>query len=120
MRWVVGIFLVSVSLLPFKASAAVGDRLGHELCPSLVTAVGQAAPDGSPGFVASYRAGPGEAEVPVAIRNAAFSYDNALAIIALLSCGETDPAKQIADAFISALEADRSFHDGRFRNAYRA
>ena len=120
MRWVIGILLLSVGLLPFKASAAAGDRLGRELCTSLATTVAETAPDGSPGFVASYRAGPGEAEVPVAIRNAAFSYDNALAIIALLSCGETGPAKQIADAFVLALEEDRSFHDGRFRNAYRA
>lgn len=120
MRWLFGLFLLSAGLLPFRASAEAGHPVSRELCASLVNAVAETAPDGSPGFLASYRAGPEEAEVPIAIRNAAFSYDNALTIIALLSCGETGPARQIADAFVLALGADRSFHDGRFRNAYRA
>ena len=70
--------------------------------------------------LASYRKGSDEEDVPPALRSSAFSYDNALAVIALLSCDEEEAARQIADAFLIALIADRSFQDGRIRNAYRA
>lgn len=53
------------------------------------------------------------------IRNAAFSYDNALAAMAFLSEGERDAAKQILDSFLYAMEHDR-YRPGRVRNAYAA
>ena len=65
----------------------------------------------------------------VYIRNAAFTYDNALAGMAFLSEGKKDQAQQIMDAFVYAVRNDRAIiGDGqaqengskRIRNAYAA
>ncbi len=53
-------------------------------------------------------------------RNAAFSYDNAVAMIALIAAGDLDRARTIADGFLYAQANDRFFNDGRLRNAYQA
>jgi len=50
----------------------------------------------------------------------AFTYDNALAGLALLSGGERDLAARIAEALRLAQEQDRHWQDGRLRNAYPA
>lgn len=121
MRWIIpGIFILTAPLMAGDVSASAAHDLARPLCASLVRAVSEAAPEGGPAFVASYRQAPDEAEVPEALRNSAFTYDNALAIVALLACGDTAAARRIADAFLVALDNDRSFHDGRIRNAYRA
>lgn len=55
------------------------------------------------------------------IKNTAFIYDNALALIAFLTRGTPEDlrrAKILADSFIYAQENDRYFTDGRLRNAY--
>jgi hypothetical protein len=92
--------------------------LAQTLCRSLSDAVDAAGP--GPVFVASYRPVPGETEVPAPLRTSAFTYDNALAAIALTACGEVDRARRIGDALLAALARDRTFSDGRVRNAYRA
>ncbi|GEL43693.1 hypothetical protein MEX01_42840 [Methylorubrum extorquens] len=71
-------------------------------------------------FLASYEPGPDEKEVPPPLRSTAFSYDNALAATALAACGDLRRARQIGEAFLVAIESDRTFEDGRIRNAYRA
>ncbi|HHU52992.1 MAG TPA: hypothetical protein GXZ43_02785 [Clostridiaceae bacterium] len=48
----------------------------------------------------------------------AYLYDNALAIIALSNVGADRHAQKIADAILFAQEHDRTFQDGRLRNAY--
>ena len=53
------------------------------------------------------------------IKNAAFSYDNALAAMAFLSDGEQEKAEQLLDGFVYAVENDR-YLSGRVRNAYAA
>ena len=53
------------------------------------------------------------------IRNAAFSYDNALAAMALISAGRQDEAEQIVNSFLYAIEHDR-YLPSRVRNAYAA
>ena len=53
------------------------------------------------------------------IKNAAFSYDNALAAMAFLAEGKKNEAAQILDAFVYAVEHDR-YQPGRVRNAYAA
>lgn len=58
--------------------------------------------------------------MPLPLRNAAFAYDNALAAIALTACGDVGRARRIGDAFLGGLASDRTFADGRVRNAYRA
>ena len=51
------------------------------------------------------------------IQNAAFSYDNALALMAFISEDRQEEAKQLADAFVYAVNNDRS-GKVRVRNAY--
>lgn len=53
------------------------------------------------------------------LANTAFSYDNALAAMALLSAGKIAEAERILDAFVYAVENDR-YEPGRVRNAYSA
>ena len=55
----------------------------------------------------------------VYIQNAAFSYDNALAAMALLSAGKKEEAGRLIEAFLYAMEHDR-YLPGRVRNAYAA
>ncbi|WP_093569827.1 hypothetical protein [Methylobacterium sp. 174MFSha1.1] len=88
-------------------------------CGAVAAALDAVAPSG-PAFAASYGPGPGEVAVPLPLRNTAFAYDNALAVIALTACGDRERARRIGDAFLGALDADRTFADGRVRNAYRA
>ena len=53
------------------------------------------------------------------VRNAAYVYDNAVAMIAMIAAGDLARAKTIADALIYAQNNDRFFTDGRVRNAYQ-
>jgi hypothetical protein len=73
-----------------------------------------------PRFLLSYRTTNSGDDVDKVLRNVAFTYDNALALMAFLADGETDRAKQIADAFVYAQNHDRFYTDGRLRNAYQA
>lgn len=50
----------------------------------------------------------------------AFTYDNALAIIALLNAGEGATARALGDALLYAQSHDEAFTDGRLRQAYHA
>jgi hypothetical protein len=74
--------------------------------------------DGQPNgpvFLASFptvRSGP--------LDGTAYLYDNAVATVALVACGQPQKAALIADAIILALDHDRYWHDGRLRNAYQA
>lgn len=57
------------------------------------------------------------------VRNAAHTYDNALALLAFLADGSPDSlrrARLIGDALVYAIEHDRTFEDGRVRDAYAA
>lgn len=59
----------------------------------------------------------------LAFRNLAFTYDNALVLLAFLANGEPDDlrrARLIGDAFVYAIDHDRFFSDGRLRSAYAA
>jgi hypothetical protein len=71
--------------------------------------------EGGPLFLPSY---PAAGDGP--LRSAAFLYDNAVAAIALVGCGEVPKARRIGDAIVAALDGDRAWHDGRLRNAYAA
>lgn len=106
--------------LGLSAPARAADDPGRGLCRALSAAVDRTAPDGGPVFLASYQPGPGEAQVPLPLRSTAFAYDNALAATALQACGDLPRARRIGEAFLVAIESDRTFKDGRVRNAYRA
>lgn len=57
------------------------------------------------------------------IRNVAYTYDNALALLAYLARGTTDDIRRaglISDAFILAQNNDRFYTDLRLRNSYMA
>lgn len=57
---------------------------------------------------------------PGPLQDSAFLYDNAVAALALIGCGDTAAARRIGDALLIALDRDRFWHDGRLRNAYAA
>jgi hypothetical protein len=73
-----------------------------------------------PVLLASYPAFEGHPPAIIALRGVAFTYDNALASIALFGCGEPQSARRIADALAYATDNDPDYHDGRLRNAYAA
>jgi hypothetical protein len=104
---------------PARSASELG-LIGAGLCASLSEAVQATAPASGPVFVASYRPGADEPVVPLPLRSSAFVYDNALAAIALVACGKAAEAARIGDALVAATINDRTFHDGRLRNAYRA
>jgi len=63
-------------------------------------------------------------DIDVVLRKVAFSYDNALAILAFLADHRSKDslrrARLIGDAFVHAATHDRTFTDGRIRTAYAA
>jgi hypothetical protein len=54
------------------------------------------------------------------LHNTAFIYDNAVATVALVGCGDAKDAARIGDAMLVALAHDRYWRDGRLRNGYAA
>jgi hypothetical protein len=82
-------------------------------CAALQALV-DAAPAG-PIFLASY-----SGERSGALNNAAFLYDNAVAAVALVGCGDVPRARRLGDAMLVAQAHDRYWHDGRLRNGYAA
>jgi len=75
-----------------------------------------------PRFLVSYEAIPSSLDFDVVLKNVAFTYDNALALIALLARGKANDVTRagfIADAFVYAIDNDRFFTDGRLRNTYQ-
>ena len=82
-------------------------------CSYLVKSM--AAQPGGAVLLASY---PSERRGPLS--KAAFTYDNAVAAIALVGCGQLAQAGRIGAALLLALDHDRYWHDGRLRNGYAA
>lgn len=104
MRWMV---VLAALLWPAAASADAG-------CDVLARRV-DAVPGQGPAFLLSF-----DGAEDAALRTAAFTYDNALAAIALVACGEVPQARRIGEALVLAATADRAGPAGRLRNAYRA
>jgi hypothetical protein len=111
-----------IVVLSFQAgSAAAAEnaparQVATRACASLLGRV-EANPSAGPVFLQSYDPAPPGGEGP--ILPGAYTYDNALAVIALVACGHRDAALRIADALLAASEADRGGAAGRIRNAYR-
>ncbi|AWJ91565.1 hypothetical protein Sp245p_17160 (plasmid) [Azospirillum baldaniorum] len=94
--------------------------LAGKTCGTLESRVAEI-PGSGPVFLRSYDSsfGVGQtSELP--LREAAFTYDNALAVIALVACGKTEPALRIGESLLSAATLDRARRQGRLRNTYRA
>lgn len=104
--------------------AAARQQLAQQSCEGLRRAVAQDQKGAASGplFLASYRIADGRQGPPLepALEGVAFTYDNALAGIALLACGDAASARRIGDAVLRAMERDPAMPDGRVRNAYRA
>ena len=85
-----------------------------------------------PRFLASYVTAPRQPDpfdgdtsddIDLVFRNMAFSYDNALAILAFLAEGSPDSmrrARLLGDAFLYAMDHDRTYHRGEIRTGYAA
>lgn len=101
-------------------SAHASDRdLGLALCASMAK---QMAPhhDEHGVFLPSYLASESGGELPRPMQDTAFVYDNALALMAFVACGQVDDARAIGDAFLAVGSNDRFYKDGRVRNAYHS
>lgn len=89
--------------------------LAHMGCNAIASRV-DALPGSAPILLRSYDSprGQGAPELPP-LYSAAFSYDNALAVIALLACGKRPQAERIGEALQLA-----AINDTRLRDAYHA
>jgi hypothetical protein len=89
-------------------------QVAARACGALLARV-EAVPGTEPAFLRSYDPSTGSAPTI----DGAYTYDNALAVIALVACGHRDATLRIADALLAASEGDRSGAVGRIRNTYR-
>lgn len=89
---------------------------GRAACRAIAAQV-EAVPGSAPLLLRSYDPpAPGDPSADeAALATAAFSYDNALAVIALIACDRPAPARRIALALRAA-----ALGEARLRNAYRA
>ncbi len=111
---------VFAALMFVALSARADERsaLAASSCAVLDRAV--TAQAGGALLLASYQTGQDKPPQIEALRGVAFTYDNALAAIALFACDRPASARRIADALVVATATDPEFHDGRIRNAYAA
>ncbi|MBP2301328.1 hypothetical protein [Azospirillum picis] len=119
---VAGVLLLgasAVTAVPAAAAPAASD-LAQKTCGVLTSRVDEVAGRG-PLFLRSYdnAFAPGPTSEP-ALSTAAFTYDNALAIMALTACGRQSQALRIGEALLDAVSLDRAGYKGRLRNTYRA
>jgi hypothetical protein len=114
--------VIGLCIVIASGSAARGDpTFGHNpYCTGLSRAVASQTRGSGAVFIRSYEPGQDEEHLPRGLATTAFVYDNALATIALVACGNLPEARLIGDALSKAVRSDRTFHDGRIRNAYRA
>lgn len=112
--------IAGIALLPAVAHAqvALGQRLVHAVLARLQNFGKEPALLNSYLISTNGSARAGGFEVTQA--NTAYVYDNALAGLLLANAGYQSEALQIAQALAIAQANDRSFHDGRVRNAYAA
>lgn len=73
-----------------------------------------------PGLLRSYDIDENASPFDRSHANCAYTYDNAVAGMALLAANETATARRLADALVAAQSRDRFWTDGRLRNAYAA
>lgn len=114
--------LATAAALPVAEVAAEqspAQRVAARACAALLERV-TALPGVGLMFLRSYDNATGARPESEPTLLGAYTYDNALAVIALQACGHGDAARRVADALLAASEADRSGAVGRMRNAYRA
>lgn len=100
---------------PATAPPSLAPKVAAQACKAMKSRV-DAVPGKAPLLLLSYEEVSGAADINLpALRTAAFTYDNALAVIALLACGHRDQALRIGTALERA-----ALLDTRLRNTYRA
>lgn len=92
-------------------AASAQPRVAKRACAAIAAHVG--ATSGPPIFLASYPQAGRDSEP--ALATAAFTYDNALAVIALIACNKLPQARRVGEALRAA-----ALDGSRLRNAYRA
>src|SRR5260370_33613009 len=116
---------MKASVAPMFCSATMTGSVGASsgpqsqrarYCAPLADAVRSQAAGAKAGFVRSYEHGEDESRLPAGLASSAFVYDNALAVIALVACGNVSSATTIGNALSLADRGDRTFTDGRIRN----
>ena len=117
-----GAVVAMLAMMVPAAGGSNGDRTfeAGQGCVALANAVTTQAAGASAVFLRSYEPGEDESGLPAALATSAFVYDNALAAVALVACGDVRRAIPIGNALKRAVQNDRTFTDGRVRNAYRA
>jgi hypothetical protein len=99
--------------------ALAAEEIGARACAALTARVDAVAGPG-PVFLRSYDHADGEGPNAEPALNGAFTYDNALATIALIACDKPKQALRIGEALLLAAREDRAGPVmGRLRNAYR-
>ncbi|WP_245306749.1 MULTISPECIES: hypothetical protein [unclassified Rhizobium] len=117
---ILAIALVGAAFFPFAHPALADETARKQLACSLCDGLA-AQMNGEPGqpfVLRSFEPANGGSALHPALENTGFTYDNAVALMALYGCQRKAEARRIADALVLALETDR--HDGRLRNAYRS
>lgn len=112
--------LASLALGCLLASASLPAGAAASLCDNLIAFVHAQSGNADAAFIHSFAPGDFKSQLPPALASTAFTYDNAVAAIALIACNDLSDALKIGRALSRAAHADRAFHDGRIRNAYRA
>jgi len=116
-KFFAAIFLAAffaMSILPAQAA-----DIGDHACATLAARVDHIG-GSDPVFLRSYDHADGEGPNAEPALNGAFTYDNALAAIALVACGHIKQATRIGEALLLAATEDRAGPAmGRLRNAYR-
>jgi len=110
----------SLALSCLLTSASLPAYASDSLCDNLIAVVHAQSANTDAVFIRSFAPGDFEAQLPPALASTAFTYDNAVAAIALIACNDLSDALKIGRALSRASHSDRAFHDGRIRNAYRA
>ena len=120
---IVGVALIS-TLAAVSSTIAQSDReaspsrQASKYCHAMATKFADRSI--APALLVSYEIPPESQGGNLALAHAAYVYDNALAAIAFVACGRVTEARRIADALVAAAAHDRTYRDGRIRNAYRA
>jgi hypothetical protein len=115
---VVTLICIAAMTSSVAANASPDSQRAH-YCAPLANAVASQAAGSEAAFVRSYDHADDESRLPAGLASTAFVYDNALAAIALVACGDVNSATIIGNALSLAARNDRTFRDGRVRNAYR-
>src|SRR5882724_2927910 len=114
-RCVVTLICIATMTSSLAANASPDSQRAAS-CAPLAGAVASQAAGSQAAFVRSYEHGNDESRLPASLASTAFVYDNALAVIALLACGDATNATIIGNALSLAARNDRTFKDSRLRN----